>query len=67
MGHWTLISLSQYCQGRDSSKQYAGIFTATDFRMFELKTILPALRIISTTGTEVTRGTVQGGIYIQDS
>ena len=67
MGQQTLISLSQYCQGGDSGKQYAGIFTATDFRMFELKTILPALRTISTTGTEVTRGTVQGGIYIQDS
>ena len=67
MGSQTLISLSQFCQGGDSGKQYAGIFTATDFRMFELKTILPALRTISTTGTEVTRGTVQGGIYIQDS
>ena len=67
MGHQTLISLSQFCQGGESGKQYAGIFTATDFRMFELKTILPALRTISTTGTEVTRGTVQGGIYIQDS
>ena len=29
MGHQTLISLSQFCQGGDSGKQYAAIFTAT--------------------------------------
>ena len=40
MGTQTLVSLSQFCNGGDTGKQYAGVFTATDFRMFELKSIL---------------------------
>jgi hypothetical protein len=67
MDHQVLVSLSQYCQGGTSGKQHAGLFTGTDFRMFELSSILPALKIMSETGIETTRGTVQGGIYIEDN
>lgn len=67
MGNQTLVSLSSYCAGGDTGTQHVGIFTATDFRMYELRTVLPALSTITEIGTETTRGTVQGGIYIQDS
>jgi hypothetical protein len=66
MGHQTLVSLSQYCQGGDSGVPHAGIFTGSDFRMFSLESILPALKLISEIGVETTRGTVKGGIYIED-
>jgi hypothetical protein len=67
MDHQVLVSLSQYCQGGTSGKQHAGLFTGTDFRMFELSSILPALKLLSEIGIETTRGTVQGGIYIEDN
>ena len=67
MGNQTLVSLSAYCAGGDTGTQHVGVFTATEFRMFELASVLPALSTMTEIGTETTRGTVQGGIYIQDS
>ena len=66
MGNQTLISLSAYLAGGITDVKYAGMFTPTEFRIYELKTILPALSMMSTIGTESTRGTVQGGIYVED-
>ena len=66
MGHQTLVSLSQYCQGGDSGIPHVGVFTGTDFRMFELASTLPAIKLFSEIGIETTRGTVKGGIYIED-
>ena len=67
MGNQTLISLSSYCAGGDTGVQHVGVFTATDFRMFKLFTVLFAISNMTEIGTETTRGTVQGGIYVQDS
>jgi hypothetical protein len=66
MGHQTLVSLSQYCQGGNSGISHVGVFTGTDFRMFELASTLPAIKLFSEIGIETTRGTVKGGIYIED-
>ena len=66
MGHQTLVSLSQYCQGGDSGVPHVGVFTDTVFRMFELASTLPAIKLFSEIDVETTRGTVKGGIYIED-
>jgi hypothetical protein len=58
----TLISLSQFCAGGST-----GVFTAGDFRMFRLDSILPALKLIAERGQEVACGTVKEGIYVQES
>jgi hypothetical protein len=34
--------------------------------MFELASTLPAIKLFSEIGIETTRGTVKGGIYIED-
>ena len=67
MGGQTLVSLSQFCEGGDTGVRYAGVFTHTDFRMFRLDSILPEMSKMSKHGKEVVRGTVQDGIYVQDS
>lgn len=67
MGNQTLISLSAYLAGGTTGTTYAGVFTPTEFRIYDFKTILPAISMMSTIGTESTRGTVQGGIYVEDS
>ena len=67
MGNQTLISLSQFCAGGTSGHQYVGIFTATNFRMFRLDSILPSLEYATEHGDEAVRGTVHNGIYVQES
>ena len=66
MGHQTLVSLSQYCQGGDSGVPHVGVFTGTDLRMFGLASTLPAIKLFSEIGVETTRLAVKGGIYIED-
>jgi hypothetical protein len=67
MGNQTLVSLSQYCAGGTSGVQNVGVFTKSGFRMFSLNSALPALKLLSENGHEVTRGTVKEGIYVQES
>jgi hypothetical protein len=67
LGHQTLVSLSLFCEGGDSGKKFVGLFTHADFRIFEIETILPEVSLIAQNGVEVVRGTVQNGIYVQDS
>jgi hypothetical protein len=66
MGHQTFVSLSQYCQGGDSGVPHTGIFTESDFCIFSLASIVPAQKLIFEIGVETTRGTVKGGIDIED-
>ena len=54
MGHQTLVSLSQYCQGGDSGVPHVGVFTGTDFRMSEVASTLPAIKLFSEIGIETT-------------
>jgi hypothetical protein len=67
MGNQTLVSLSQYCAGGTSGVQNVGVFNKSGFRMFSLNSALPALKLLSEHGHEVTRGTVKEGIYVQES
>jgi hypothetical protein len=67
MGNQTLVSLSQFCAGGPSGKQNVGVFTASGFRMFTLDSALPALKVLAEHGHEVVRGTVNEGIYVQES
>jgi hypothetical protein len=67
MGNQTLDSLSQYCAGGTSGVQNVGVFTKSGFRMFSLNSALPALKLLSENGHEVTRGTVKESIYVQES
>jgi hypothetical protein len=67
MGNQTLVSLSQYCAGGTSDVQNVGVFTKSGFRKFSLNSALPALKLLSEHGHEVTRGTVKEGIYVQES
>ena len=66
MGNQTLISLSAYLAGGNTDIKYAGMFTPTEFRIYDMKTIISAIQLMSTIGTESTRGSVQGGIYVED-
>jgi hypothetical protein len=67
MDNQTLVSLSQYCAGGTSGVQNVGVFTKSGFRMFSLNSALPALKLLSEHGHDVTRGTVKEGIYVQES
>jgi hypothetical protein len=61
------ISLSQFCAGGISGRQNVGVFTKDGCRFFTMNSSLPALKVFADTGYEVARGTVQGGIYVQES
>ena len=61
-GNQTLI-----CARGDTGYQNVGVFTAGDFRIFRLDSILPALKLIAERGQEISRGTVKEGIYVQES
>jgi hypothetical protein len=67
MGNETFISLSQFCAGGISGRQNVGVFTKDGCRFFTMDSSLPALKVFADTGYEVARGTVQGGIYVQES
>lgn len=62
MGHQTIISVSQVCQ-----LGHIAVFTAVDFRVYKLDSVLTALKVLAHEGKEVARGTVQNGLYIQTS
>ena len=62
MGPQTLVSLSQFC---NAGNQFVGVFTPTEYRMYDLTSALPALNILAAKGIEAERGTVRNGIYIR--
>lgn len=67
LGNQTLVSISQFCAGGTTGAQNVGVFTSDGFRMFRLDTVLPALKLMAEHGHEIVRGTVQEGIYVQES
>jgi hypothetical protein len=58
----TLLSVSQICR-----QDMVGIFTATDCRFYSLDTVLPYLAEISRHGELTLRGSVENGLYVQES
>lgn len=62
MSDTTLLSVSQACR-----QNMCGIFTAVDCRFYKLESILPFLKLISENGSETMRGTVENGLYVQES
>jgi hypothetical protein len=64
MGPQTLVSLSQYC---NAGNNFIGVFTPTEYRMYDLQSALPALKALTDKGILAERGTVQNGIYIRES
>jgi hypothetical protein len=62
-----LVSLSQYCAGGTSGVWNVGVYTKSGFHMFSLNSALPAFKLLSEHGHEVTRGTVKEGVYVQES
>ena len=64
MGPQTLVSLSQYC---NAGNQFIGVFTPTEYRMYDLQSALPALKALTDKGVLSERGTVKNGIYIRES
>ena len=67
MGAQTLVSLSQFCAGGTSGTKYIGVFTPTEYRMYEMKSALSSLSTLAKTGKEAERGKVQNGIYVRES
>lgn len=67
MGSQTLVSLSQFCAGGNTGTKYIGVFTPTEYRMYDMLTALSILSDLATHGTEVERGSVQNGIYVRES
>jgi hypothetical protein len=63
MPETTLQSVSQAC--RDGTM--CGIFTAVDCRFHKLEIILQFLELISEHGVETKRGTVEIGLYVQET
>ena len=66
MGSHTLASLSQYCRGGKSRRQHIGVFTPQGYRMYDLQSALPALKILAAQAMESERGTVVNGIYMRE-
>ena len=62
MGPQTLVSLSQFC---NAGNQFIGVFTPTEYRMYDLTSALPALDSLAAKGIEAERGTVRNGIYVR--
>ena len=67
MGVQTLISLSQFCAGGTTGVKYIGVFTPTEYRMYDMLSALPILSDLARHGKEAERGSVQNGIYIRES
>jgi hypothetical protein len=64
MGPRTIISVSQVCK---LSQGHIALFTPNSFRVYTLETAMRAIKLLTHDGKEVVRGTVQNGLYIQDS
>ena len=62
MGPQTLVSLSQFC---NAGNKFIGIFTPTEYRMYDASSAMPALKLLSARGIVAERGTVQNGIYVR--
>lgn len=62
LGPQTIVSVSQVCK-----LGHAVLFTENSFRAYKLPTVLRAIKVMAFEGKEVVRGTVQNGLYIQDS
>jgi hypothetical protein len=62
MGPQTLVSLSQFC---NAGNQFIGVFTPTEYRMYDLQSALPALNLLTVHGKEAERGAVRNGIYVR--
>ena len=58
----TLLSVSQIC----ATGQVA-VFTSRDCRFYTIDSALPFLRDLSQSGKETIRGTVENGLYVQES
>ena len=67
MGSQTLVSLSQFCAGGSTGTKYIGVFTPTEYRMYDMLTALPILSDLARHGKEAERGNVQNGIYVRES
>ena len=59
--------LSQFCAGGTTGVKYIGVFTPTEYRMYEMHSALPILSTLAKTGKEAERGSVQNGIYVRES
>ena len=62
MGPQTLVSLSQFC---NAGNKFIGIFTPTEYRMYDASSAMPALKLLNANGIIAERGTVQNGIYVR--
>ena len=62
MGPQTLVSLSQFC---NAGNKFIGIFTPTEYRMYDATSAMPALQLLNKKGIVAERGTVQNGIYVR--
>ena len=62
MGPQTLVSLSQFC---NAGNKFIGVFTPTEYRMYDASSAMPALKLLSAQGALAERGTVQNGIYVR--
>jgi Zinc finger C-x8-C-x5-C-x3-H type (and similar) len=62
MGPQTLVSLSQFC---NAGNKYVGVFTDTEYRMYDRASAEPALKLLAANGREAERGNVKNGIYVR--
>ena len=58
IGPQTLVSLSKFC---NAGNHFVGVFTPTEYRMYDLTSALPALDSLAYKGIEAERGTVRNG------
>ena len=65
LGDSTLVSVSQFCAGGATNDHFIGFFTHKDFRFYETASVLPYIALVAQHGKEVTRGTVQDGLYVE--
>ena len=62
MGPQTLVSLSQFCS---AGNKFIGVFTDTEYRMYDRASAEPALKLLAIKGVEAERGNVRNGIYVR--
>ena len=70
MGPQTLVSLSQFCchcpsDTRVTGNKFVGVFTDTEYRMYDRSSAEPALKLLAAKGIEAERGNVRNGIYVR--
>ena len=62
MGPQTLVSLSQFC---NAGNKFVGVFTDTEYRIYDRSSAEPALKLLAAKGIEAERGNVRNGIYVR--